>query len=194
MLAFAGNVASICTDGLGKQVCGGVPPRDRLLGSNAHVFRQGRLMKVLRNPLRFSSVVLAFAALGCSGNDARKCAVSTQENGDVRVSCPGSRTIVIPAGADADGGGEECRTTQNAATGEYLLECQGTTVSLGRCGLGFAGSVFLGPDTHSAMESFPSVDRRMNSRNIASFLDNGCSRVLGTVVVTSARPQSTGRC
>ena len=25
----------------------------------------------------------------------------------------------------------------------------------------------------------------MNSRNIASFLDNGCSRVLGTVVVTS---------
>lgn len=92
---------------------------------------------------------------------------------------------MIPAGADADGGGEECRTTQNAATGEYLLECQGTTVSLGRCGLGFAGSVFLGPDTHSAMESFPSVDRRMNSRNIASFLDNGCSRVLGTVVVTS---------
>lgn len=139
---------------------------------NARVFVQPSL-----------SFVLCVFALACSGNDARKCTVATLSNGDVRVVCPGSRTILIPAGADAAGGGDECRSTQNATTGEYLLECQGTTVSLGRCGLGFNGSIFVGAPDHPELQSLLEIDRRMNARNLATFLEDGCTRILGTLYI-----------
>lgn len=125
--------------------------------------------------------------LGCAGNDARKCKVSTLSDGGVRVDCPGSRTIVIPAGEDSLAeGGDECAAERDASTGEYFLRCKDTTVSLGLCGLGHEGSLFLGPDSHAQLPDLNDVDRRMNSRSIQSFTERECTRVMGTLYVSAS--------
>ena len=133
---------------------------------------------------RFSSLGLCVVLLACSGNDAQRCKVATMDDGGVRVSCPGSRTIIIPPGDDASGSADECVTEQDPQTGEYRLSCKDTVVSLGRCGLGLASDVFLGDESDDFVEDLPTELRRNNWRTLESARDHGCDRVLGTLWIT----------
>lgn len=129
------------------------------------------------------ALVLAVTT-ACGGNDARRCKVSTEANGDVRVSCPGRDALVIPAGAPGGGGpADECETHENPETGEVLLTCQGSTVSLGYCGFGYNGDLYVGDATSPNAIVPPTIDRRTNAQELERFVDRGCTRALGTIVL-----------
>lgn len=142
------------------------------------------LMSLRKTAPCFLALSLCALALACSGNDAKRCKVSTMDDGGVRVACPGSPAIVLPPGTDSSGLPDECVTEQNPQTGDYTLRCKETVVALGRCGLGVDSDLFLGDESDEFAISLPPELRRNNWRTIAEAQEKGCDRVLGTVWIS----------
>lgn len=133
-----------------------------------------------------SLMVSAFCltALACTGNDARKCKIAPLSNGDVRMVCPGGRTIVVPAGKDSESLPDDC---EGVVVGNVVeLSCGNQSVDLGACGAGFAGDLLLGSPSDLGFSPWQGFSDAQNAANIEAFEEQGCTKLLGNLYVDGA--------